>query len=145
MSVERITLDTNILIYAMDVDSGKRHGMAIKVLEKALTCDCLLTLQVLAEFFNVLTRKNNMPIKAASEKIEEFMELFPVVVAKQNCLKQAMTAVNELSMSFWDAMLWATARDAGVTILLSEDFQHEQLIKKVRIVNPFLPNNYWTV
>lgn len=48
-------------------------------------------------------------------------------------------------LAFWDAMLWATARDAGATILLSEDFQSNRLIEKVRIVNPFVENPYWSV
>ena len=38
-------------------------------------------------------------------------------------------------------MLWATARRAGVLILLSEDFQDGQTIKGVRILNPFAPRN----
>lgn len=145
MTVERITLDTNILIYAFDATAKKRHEMAVKVLERAITCDCLLTLQALSEFFNVLTRKNNVPSKTASQHVNALMEIFPVVTAKQSCLTQAMKAVSDHSLSFWDAMLWSTAADAGVTILLSEDFQHQQLIKKVRIINPFVSNEYWHI
>jgi predicted nucleic acid-binding protein len=34
-------------------------------------------------------------------------------------------------------MLWAVAREAGVTLLLSEDFQHDQILDGIRICNPF--------
>ena len=44
-------------------------------------------------------------------------------------------------MAFWDAMLWATARRAGVGVLVSEDFQDGQTIEGVRIVNPFTARN----
>ncbi len=72
------------------------------------------------------------------------MELFPVVTAKQTTLLKAMRAVNDYQLSFWDAMLWSTAHDANVSLILSEDFQHEQLIEGVRIVNPFIPNPFWS-
>ena len=53
-------------------------------------------------------------------------------------LRQAIAAVEEHSVSLWDAMLWATARDAGVTVLLSEDFQDGRELGGVRFRNPFV-------
>jgi predicted nucleic acid-binding protein len=44
-------------------------------------------------------------------------------------------------MPFWDAMLWATAQEAGVNVLLTEDFQDLALIEGVRFVNPFSHND----
>ncbi|MHB1947088.1 MAG: PIN domain-containing protein [Gammaproteobacteria bacterium] len=145
MNVERITIDTNILIYAMDADAGKKHSLAIKIIESAIDCDCLLTLQALSEFYHSITRKNKLSNQIALERVNDFMQLFPVIHAKQLTLKHAMNAVRDHSLSFWDAMLWSTAHDAGVTILLSEDFQHERILGNVRIVNPFIPNEYWSV
>lgn len=140
---DRISFDTNILIYSMDTNAGDRHMMAIDAIEQALSFDCSLTLQVLSEFYHVLTRKYQLPSKVVKTRVEEFMELFPVITPKNSSLKQAMLAVEDHRLSFWDAMLWSTINDAGITILLSEDFQHERIIKNVRIVNPFIPNNYW--
>ena len=145
MSDERITVDTNILIYAADADAGERHHLAIKVLERVIHCDCMLTLQSLCEFFAVVTRKKMLSTKVASEHIHAFSEVFPIITAKQHTLKSAMDAVTQQKLSFWDAMLWATAQDAGITLLLSEDFQHEQIIKRVRIINPFIQNDFWSV
>jgi len=145
MSVERITLDTNILVYAVDKEAGRRHEMAIKVLQRVVQEDCILILQVLSEFFNVVTRKGKLSIQEAGKYIQEFIEIFPVVAAKQSTLKRAITTMSHFNISFWDAMLWSTARDARVTILLSEDFQHTQLIDGVRIVNPFFPNDFWNI
>lgn len=145
MSVDRITIDTNLLIYAIDVDEGKRHQMAIKVLEKAVHCDCSLSLQVLSEFFYAVTRKNKLSSQIAIHHIQELMELFPVISEKQNTLRMAMNAVNDFKLAFWDALLWATAQDSGMTLLLSENFQHGQVIKNVRIINPFFSNEFWTI
>ncbi len=49
-----------------------------------------------------------------------------------------MTAVLRHGLTFWDAMLWATAKAAGVTVLLSEDFQHDRVLEGVRFRNPFV-------
>lgn len=145
MNGERITIDTNILFYAIDADAGKKHNLAIKIIERALTCDCLLTLQALSEFFYATTRKNKLPYQIALDRVNDFMELFPVLYAKQSTLKHAMNGVKNHKLSFWDAMLWSTANDAGVTVLLSENFQHEQVLGNVRIVNPFISNEFWCV
>lgn len=145
MSADRITLDTNILIYAFDVDAKTKHAKAIEVLERAVSSDCVLTLQALSEFFTVITRKKGFSSGQASEFIRDLQTTFPVVYAKFSTLKRAMNVVCSNKMSFWDAMLWATAQEAGVTILLSEDFQHQQLLDGLRVVNPFLSNEYWSI
>ena len=33
-------------------------------------------------------------------------------------------------------MLWAVAREAGATLLISEDFQHDRFLDGVRFCNP---------
>lgn len=145
MSVERITLDTNILVYAFDSEAGEKHSLAIKTLERATLSDSVLTLQALSEFFATITRKKVIPAEKAAGIIHDLQSLFTVVLAKHTTLKHALNAVCNNKMSFWDAMLWATAKEAGVTLLLSEDFQHEYLLDGIRIVNPFLVNDYWSV
>lgn len=145
MSADRITLDTNILVYAFDSEAETKHSLAVKTFERAIASDCILTLQALSEFFTTITRKKGVSTKKASEIVHDLQALFTVVCAKESTLKRAINVVCNNKMSFWDAMLWATAQDAGVTLLLSEDFQHEHLLDGVRIVNPFLPNDYWSV
>jgi prevent-host-death family protein len=51
--------------------------------------------------------------------------------------RKAINAVNAHTLSFWDAMLWAVAREAGVTLLLSDDFQHDRILDGIRFCNPF--------
>ena len=46
-----------------------------------------------------------------------------------------------IGLSFWDAMLWATARRAGCSVLLSEDFQDGRRLDGVLFVDPFAPEN----
>lgn len=139
MSVERATLDTNILVYAVDIDAGERHEQAIRIVdEAAVGQNCVLTLQALGEFFAVVARKSKMPLGDARMLIQQWQTLFPVIVAKPVTLVLATRGVIAYQLSFWDAMIWATAKQNGVEILLTEDFQHGQIIEGIEIRNPFV-------
>ena len=137
MSGSRLTLDTNILLYALDREAGERHQLAMEIVDRAMVCDSVLTLQSLCEFYTAVTRKGKMPPLEAEAQIKDWMELFPIVSAKSKSLARAIQAVNQHTLSFWDAMLWAVARDAGVTMLLSEDFQHARVLEGIHFCNPF--------
>ena len=83
-----------------------------------------------------------MPIGDAMDQVDDWQQFFPVVAAKAATLTRALVAVKRHQPSFWDAMRWATTREAGVATLLSEDFHHEQYLDAVRIINPFKLNNF---
>jgi predicted nucleic acid-binding protein len=65
------------------------------------------------------------------------MELFPVASATPKSLVKAFKGVKEYGLSFWDALIWAVVAEAGVDILLSEDFQHSRVLEGVEFCNPF--------
>jgi predicted nucleic acid-binding protein len=137
MKERRLTLDTNILFYAMDRDAEERHKLAMEIVDRAAVFDCVLTLQSLCEFFAAVTGKGKMPHNEAEAQIKDWLQLFPVVSATSKSLRKAINAVSLHSLSFWDAMLWTVAREAGVTLLLSEDFEHDQVLDGIRFCNPF--------
>ncbi len=138
MRAQSITLDTNLLVYAVDTSAKDKHVKAQKLVELALKSDCVLTLQALSEFYFAVTRKGKLPAAAAKAQVEAWQDLFPVVVAKPSTLNRAITATVSQQIGFWDALLWATAREAGVTLLLSEDFSGGSLLDGVRVVNPLV-------
>ncbi|MEW6487487.1 MAG: PIN domain-containing protein [Thermodesulfobacteriota bacterium] len=140
MSADRITLDTNVLVYAVDRDAGERHERAAALVDEAVDLDCVLTLQALSEFFSAVTRKGKMPFPEAAAQVRDWQILFPTATPKPTTLGQAISAVANHSIAFWDALLWAAAKDAGVTLLFSEDFQHGRELGGVRFCNPFLRN-----
>lgn len=138
MSVERVTLDTNVLFYAADEGAGERQDRAREIIDRALRHhDCFLTLQTLSELFASITRKGTMSVADANAEVADYQELFPVVAATPDSLRMAMGAVERHSLSFWDAMQWAVARQAGATLFLSEDLQDGRELEGVRFRNPF--------
>jgi len=133
----RFSLDTNILVYAVDRDAGDRHDRAKVLIGAAARRDCVLTVQALAEFFHATTRKHLLAASLASAFVRDWLDVFPIAAADADALTDAMDAVAEHRLSFWDAMLWATARKAGCAVILSEDMQHGRSLSGVEFINPF--------
>jgi predicted nucleic acid-binding protein len=133
----RFTFDTNILVYAIVETPDAKHRAALNLVRQARTQDCIVTLQSLGELFRALTRKFHRSPAEASETVHEWRTGFPVVAADEACLVDAMDAVVGHQLSFWDAMIWASAKRAGCRLLLSEDGDDGRTLGGVTLVNPF--------
>jgi predicted nucleic acid-binding protein len=101
----------------------------------------ILLLQSLSEFSNVAIRKARIPANAVKTTIEAWRAVLPVHSADDSDLVLALEAVRAHRLPFWDAMLWASARRAGVRHMLSEDFQDGFDLQGVTFINPFNPEN----
>jgi len=137
MTVERFTLDSNILVYATDSLSARRHRLAVSLVDHATTVDCILTLQSLGEFFHAVTRKAIAPKHAAARQVHDWMGAFPTVGAGATAVATAVDLAAAGRFSFWDALLVATASDAGCTLVLSEDMHDGVRFDKLTVRNPF--------
>lgn len=135
----RLTFDSNILIYAADREGGDRHELARMLVASAARADCVLSVQALAEFFAVATRKTGVSTTAAIALVDGWQAMFKSISATPATLGAAMAAIRDHKLSFWDAMLWAVAREAGCRYILSEDFQSGRTLGGVTFVNPFIP------
>jgi len=134
----RFTFDTNVLVYAVDRDAGHRHHIALDLVRRARGRDCVITLQALAELFRALTGKGKLAPTEAAKVVQDWRDVAPVFAADDMCLVDAMDAVATHNWSFWDAMIWATAKRAGCRVLISEDGQDGRTLGGVTIINPFL-------
>jgi len=135
-----VTFDSNVLIYAVS-RSDPRHATATALIDRAARADCRQTLQSLAECFSVLSRKYRLPAGEAYGWVQSFQRLFAVVPADGSDLEAAVGAVERHGLSFWDAMLWATASRAGCRVLFSGDLQDGRRLDGVLFVDPFAPAN----
>jgi predicted nucleic acid-binding protein len=136
-----ISFDTNVLVYATAALADDRVSRAQDLLARAMRATTsILLLQSLAEFSNVAIRKARIPANAV-KTIEAWLAVLPVQSADDSDLVLALEAVHAHRLPFWDAMLWASARRAGVRHMLSEDFQDGFELQDVTFINPFNPEN----
>ena len=133
----RFTFDTNILLYALVEQDETKRRVALDLVRRARARDCVITLQTLGEMFRALTGKFRRPAPEAVAVVEDWRAAVPVAVADEACLVEAMDAVVGHGMSFWDAMIWATAKRAGCQLLLTEDGQDGRALGGVTMINPF--------
>jgi predicted nucleic acid-binding protein len=133
----KVTLDINLLVDAIDSADRSKHQTVHTLLGTLMEQDTVVSVQALAEFFHLVTRKGRLFTEEARDRIENWEALFPVIAAGPRTLSHAIDGLRRFQMPFWDAMLWATAQEAGVSVLLTEDFQDLGLIEGVRFVNPF--------
>ena len=133
----KVTLDTNILIYAIDSSEGAKHLLATKILLKAATSRHPLMLQSLNEFSAVVRKKRLMSLTTLKKIIEYHRSTFVLEPPTVEDLIDALEANEDHNLPIWDALLWATARRAGCKIIFSEDFQDGRELGGVQFVNPF--------
>lgn len=137
MSVKTF-VDTNVLVYAYDLDAGAKHDIARKLLRELWSDRTgALSPQVLQEFYVNVTRKIPKPLaKAAARTVAEDYMVWCVETTSAE-LSAAFRIEDESQISFWDALIVAAARKAGARRILSEDLNAEQIIAGVRVENPF--------
>jgi predicted nucleic acid-binding protein len=127
-------VDTNVLAYAYDADSGEKGERAREVL--AEIGGAVVSTQVLLELFAVLTRKLGLTREVAEEATESLMEL-EVVATDARLVREGLRISRDHDISHWDGMIIAAAAASGCEVLLTEDLNDGQVIEGVRVVNPF--------
>jgi predicted nucleic acid-binding protein len=133
----RSFFDTNVLIYADDkaVPTKQRRALDL-VAEHRRARTGVVSLQVLQEYFVAVTRKLRVDAAIARRKIELLAE-FDVAVPEVQDILAAIDLHRLHGFSFWDALILRAAKQAGCSVLFSEDLQQAREIDGVRIVNPF--------
>lgn len=135
---DKTFVDSNVLIYAHDADAGRKHVAAQKVLLDLWDSrQGVVSLQVLQEFYVNVTRKIRTPL--ARETARAIVNSYAVWCV-DTTLAEVATAFrveDEARISFWDALVVATAIKSGAQRILSEDLNAGQKISGIRIENPF--------
>ncbi len=130
-------IDTNILFYAFDRDAGTKRDAALERLAEfgRLANPPFISVQVLNELYTSLTRPGRLKPKDAKAVVESLMD-WRVVSLSSQTVRQAFAEVDRWQVSWWDALILATARQAGAKELWSEDFNEGQDYGGILVVNP---------
>ena len=133
----KVFLDTNVLAYACDADRPAKRDKA-RALLKEVSRDmppCVST-QVMQEFFVTVTRKMGVDPMQAKRIIHSFRHMETVLIDMED-INRAIDGSLIWQISFWDALILASARKAHCAVLYSEDFGDGQVYDTVRVLNPF--------
>jgi len=126
-------LDTNILLYVLSSDLAKAERAAA-ILREGGT----VSVQVLNEFAHVAHRKMEMSWGEVRSALETVRALVAVRPLTPEIHQHGITLAERHGFSLWDAMVVASAIEAGCDRLWSEDFQNGMEIDhRLTIANPF--------
>src|SRR5580765_7737689 len=136
--IKRQFLDSNVLVYAYDRTQEAKWTRARSFLEDLWpTREATLSVQVLQEFYRVITRNVPQPLSLAEARV------IVADLAKLPCHRPGAADVlaaidlqEELKVSFWDAMIIHSARQMSCSVLWTEDLNDGQSYAGVLVRDP---------
>jgi predicted nucleic acid-binding protein len=135
---DKTFVDTNVLIYAHDIDAKAKQETAKRVLQQLWSERTgVLSMQVLQEFYVNVTRKIPRPLSKESARLVVSTYSIWCVDTTSAEIASAFRIEDESQIGFWDALIVAAAIKSGATRLLSEDLNAGQTVSGVRVENPF--------
>src|ERR1035437_3494377 len=131
----RSFLDTNVLVYSDAPRYPAKQATAIDLVQDHLRMRTgVVSLQVLQEYFVSATGKLKLDAELAKGRVE-FFARFHVAEPTVGDILAAIDLHRLYRISLWDSLILRGAKQAGCSVLLTEDMQHGQEIDGVRIVN----------
>ncbi len=134
---DKCFIDTNIFAYSIDSANSDKQRRAKSLIEEIiLNQRGVISTQVLQELYVVATRKLGIRPTEARKQME-YMLQFELVIVDAVLIKEAIDCSILDQISYWDALLVVSAANANCASLLTEDLNHGQMIKGVRVNNIF--------
>lgn len=132
----RCFIDTNIWLYAfIKTDDPAKTEQAQRLIRSV---NPVISTQVVNEICINLSRKAGFTEEQLQLLIISFFAKFTVVQLDRVILLRASQFRDRYSLSFWDSIIVATAVNAAVSHLYSEDMQDGLVVaEQVQIINPF--------
>ena len=125
--------DSNVLLYLASGDALKADRA-----EATVAAGGAISVQVLNEIANVARRKMQMSWDETHALLNTLRELLVVHPLTVETHETGLMLAERYGLATYDAMIAASALNAGCDTLWSEDMQHGMTLnEELRIVNPF--------
>ena len=134
---KHVFFDTNIVVYAQDSTEPWKRDKAQKIICDALADGTgVVSGQVLGETYVTLVKKLGFDDERAADEIRQLAQL-KVVERSSSLVLRAIQLKAECQLSYWDALIIASAEAASCEIVWSEDLNDGQVYGEVTVRNPF--------
>ena len=135
-------VDTNVLVYRFDPRFPRKREVATELLRRGIAEDRVrVPHQAVVEFVAAVTRPLDgralLSPDEARREAEEILAQFVILYPTEGLLRTAIRGWAAYGLGWFDAHLWAYAEEYSLSVLMSEDFQHDRLYGTVRAIDPF--------
>jgi predicted nucleic acid-binding protein len=135
--IATVFVDTNVFLYALDRADLKKQRAAREWREELWRSRRGRTsFQVLQEFYVNVAQKWPAGRDAARAEIRDLLAWQPATVDGA-ILDRAWKVQDRYKLSFWDALIVASAKSISCRYLLTEDLQADQNLDGIVVINPF--------
>jgi predicted nucleic acid-binding protein len=133
----KVFLDTNILIYAVEV-GGPEPAKSAAALALVRRTDVCLSTQVLGEFYRAVTSPRRAVPLTHQETLAwvQLWKRHDVRSITTGHVDLALDITHRFQVNYFDALILAAARIAGCEVVYSEDLNAGQDFGGVRVENP---------
>jgi predicted nucleic acid-binding protein len=141
--LSEVLIDTNILVYGHDPRDLAKQKRSQTVLDQLIRAgSAVLSIQCLNEFYRAVRWRIPERVTAtqALREVDRFARNCRVLPITATAALDGMRACDQYSMSFWDSLIWAVAKEGGIPYMLTEDFDDGTSVEGVRFVEPFTPS-----
>jgi predicted nucleic acid-binding protein len=135
-----VFVDTNVILYTFDPRYPDKQARARDWLRVCWLRRCgRVNSQVMNEFYaNARGRFSKaVSVEEARAEVRRYQQWKPWQVDHAT-VETAWALESRYRISYWDALMVASAQHIGCSWLLTEDLQHGMHIEPLRILNPFL-------
>lgn len=131
-------MDTNIFVYSLDDHYKQKKEQSRQLLQNAIRDETVvISTQVLQELYVVGTTKLKVDSILMKNILHSFENL-EIVIIDTGLINEAIDVSVLNRVSFWDALIIATAERAKCEYLYTEDLNAGQTIRGVQVKNPYI-------
>ena len=132
-------IDSNILVYAHDVDNKTKYSKAKSfVAHKYITKTAIVSAQNLAEFYRAITEKISKKVnkEMAKQAVRDCTNILQVVSYDHKILLEAIDIAQIYDVPFWDALIAATMQENQIDVIYTENGKDFKKIPWLKVINP---------
>ena len=138
---DRFFLDTNIFVYSATGDDPAKARTATGLIRSAIsTHKGAVSYQVVQEFFNLALKRFQLRMSHVDRE-KYLARVFGPLLKVHSSLslyEEALRLHSSHKIQWFDALIVCAGREAGCSILYSEDLQNGQKFGELQVINPFL-------
>lgn len=135
--MNKVFLDTNLIVYANDTRDARKRSRAIELVSAVIRDGTgVISTQVMQEYAVTALGKLRQDPDAILRQLL-LLETLEVVQITPALVRRALELKIRYQIDYWDAGILAAAEYAQCRVLWSEDLNPGQLYATVRIENPF--------
>lgn len=130
---DKISIDTNIVIYAIEDSDTNKTKIALEILKKRP----YISNQVITETINVLQKKFKRSNEFCIQAIIKLLEYCYLIINTEDTYYSSSYLMKKYKFSLYDSIIVANALLEDCSILYTEDMYEIFIDKKIKIINPF--------